>query len=688
MTPSSSPPSPHSLDELNRRVAVSREPFPIAELRCFPLLGRSGKWGYWLREGGRELWLYTIEHDWFFLWVVDVDEGRGRCRVSVPIEPRAFHYEAALRQDTLWLIADDEVIEISVTEWKIRSRRPYLPLLPEGALLASFWTLPNSQYLWLETYPPNVNYVVDLETWSLRRCLPDSPEFPLPLVGSPRTLLGFAEVKRGDNLFTVDGSPIPGTRLPIDYKTRSVAYAPGGEGLLSLEVVDDDESLSETSYMTLHHLVREEGSGSFKSVSSLRRRVYEESPHGGIFRLAVSSEESTCFVLIHVCDRESRIFTHLLAVALSKRGLWVRYRVKVPHDTVLAQDPEARRVIAICTEPDALHVIPLGRGRPSALEELPYQVYGHRGLLIPIVELNDWATCGEPVDSNDDSLSRPLAWELKTMDHSDRLRVIGHYRAGAHDDAEELVTLYYALSRANMSLTGEQKRDIEREREAILDVLREELAEHPSAALTLADYEAHAERFQEADRWLKVAQGGLDRRRQHYHHLKALVHFHAGRGYDAYEELLRAIESERRYACSLSGLFRLCKPMAADSPDEADSGSMVRPLLAAIRTTNQAFAAGDFASVFAALDNSLYWQELEVETSARRAAAVLRMPVCSDAERIRKRFVLARFREAIHQFLGPRRIRLPGVTWDDERIERVEEAARAWLENEPAVTRG
>jgi tetratricopeptide (TPR) repeat protein len=685
MTHSESSPCPPSLDQLNQQVAVSREPFPLAELRCFPLLGRFGTWGCRLLEGGRELWLYAIEDGWLFLWIVDVDEGRGRCRVSVPLGTTTYLYEVALRHDTLWLSAGDEeieVIEISVTEWKIRSRRPLRPLLPERAHVVSSWIAPGGRYLWLETHPPIGHYVVDLQDWSLRRFLPDPLDFPLSVVGGPRVLQGFADVKHGDYLFTPDGSPVPGTRLPIDYMTRSLAPAPDGEGLLSVEVVSDDDSLYDRSYLTLHRLVHKKASGRFKSVSRLRRRVNEENPHGGIFRLAVSSEEDTCFVLIHVYDSESRIHTQLLAVALSESRLWVRYRVEVPHDTVLAQDPEARRVVAICTEPDALHVIPLERGRPAALEGLPHQVYGHRALLIPIVELDDCATCGEPVDENDDSLARPLSRELKAMDHSDRMRVIGHYRVGAHDDAEGLVTLYYALSRANVFLTNEQNRDLEREREAILDVLREEHAEHPSAALTLADYEAHAERFQEADRWLQVAaQGDLDRRRQHYHHLKALVHFHAGRIEEAYAELLRATESGRRYGCSLSGLFRLCKPTAADSSDEAGSSSMIRPLLAAIRTTNRAFAAGDFASAFAALDNSLYWQELEVETSARRAAAVLRMPVRSDGERIRTRFVLARFREALHG-LGSRRVRLPGVTWDDERIERIEEAARAWLENE------
>lgn len=687
MTLPSSDPGPQFLAQLNAQVVVCNEPFTLAELRCFPLLCASGKWGFRLRQGGRELWFDAIEDDWFFLWIVDVEEGRGRCRVSLPLAASPERYVVGLRQDTLWLITYEDVIEISVGEWKIRSWRSLRRMVPEGAILESAWILPGSHYLWLETSLPYAHYVVDLDAWSLARHFADPSSFPVPVVGSPRPLHGFAKIARSDNLFNTDGSPIPGSNLPIDYMTSSVAYAPNGEGFLSLELVEDDEALYETSWMTLHHLVRDAGSGSFKSVSRLSRRVYDENSPEGMYQLAVAGEASTCFVLVYLLRKE-RIYNYLFAIALSKRGFWMRYRVKVPYDTVLVQDPEARRVFAIFADPGALHVIPLGRRRPAALEAFPDSLYEHQWLGVPRIDVRATDYCREPLDSDDKLSPERLRRDLEALEHPDRLKVIGHYRAGFHDDVEELVTLYYALTHMKFFLDGKkQEEDVERERAAILDVLRQEYDEHPAAALALADHEALAGRWQEVGRWLDVAATGYTHpRRQHFRHLKALVHLHQGRADEAFAELTKAAET-RSGPCSLDSLLELCEPMAdPPRPDEwGPQRTILRQLVGAIRSTKRAFEAGDFEGVLAVLDQPLFWQQLEVETAARRAAAMLRLPVRNDADRFRKRFVLARFCQALHNRFGVRWIHLPGVTWEVERIRQVEQASRAWLDDEPAA---
>ena len=675
------PPSPVLPERAMERSYLSHQAVPLADLGCFPIGPHYDNYSAWLRESG-DLVLAAAAEAWLFLWIVDVAKAEAHTRVAWPLGKwLSNRCEISLHHDTLWVIVHHNLVEISCRDWQIRSCRCFGDFVPEGAIIEDSLLVAGSSYLWVHTSLPSDIFLVDIETWKVHRHLGDRYCF-FELVTGPEPLLYLTDSDESSALYRPDGTPLPG-KLPTDSLIYSLAQTPHGPGLTSLDIESDVDGHRDVDNLILRHLAPDE-SGSYRFIDVLTRRVVEGGCHHGTYKIFVSRDHGLYYLLVHL-DRRQRA-KHLLAVSVSPKhgSLAVRFRAEVPYDLALAQDRQARRVVAVFTGERGLHVLPIGRERPS-FDHLPGILFDRDYLMIPQLELSDMRSCDKPLGGDQCPRSYPLSQQIQRMSRVDRSRFIGHYRAAFDDDVEELTNLCHALATVRSSEKAEAAKELEREQGAIERCLREEHAEDPSAALMIADREAEAGRWHDVRRWLRVARRGdfQDFRKSHLLHLEGLVLAREGRSDEAFEVFSKAQSYGKALCrCWLDHLIRLTRPMA-DPPQakEWDEGQpLLRQLLGAIRAADRFRAAGDDEAALAALDRPVFWQTGELQMAARRAEIFLAKPDGNVTDLFQKRFVLARFRELHRNRLRRVEVELPGVTWDSERIDRVDEQARVWLE--------
>ena len=609
-------------DRAKERRVVSRQAVPLADLGCFPLGPYTRDCRAWLRASG-DLVLAAAAESWLFLWIIDVGKAEVHTRVAWPLgEWLSSRFEIAFHHDTLWVIAHHNLIEISCQDWEIRSCRCFRDFLPVRAIVEQSLLVAGSSYLWVRTGQDI--FIVDVETWKLHRHLGGIHSYLTPVTG-PEPLIFLAPSDVASTLFRPDGLPVPGD-LPIEDLVYSLARTPDGSGLMSLDLEEnpDHEDLND---LVLRHLAAED-SGSFRCVDSLKRQVIGDGCHLGSYGIFVSRDHGLAYVVVHL--NRHRRDKHLLAVSVSRRGgsLAVRYRAQVPYDLALVQDRRARRVVAIFTGERGLHVLPLGRERPS-FDYLPARLFDRTPLWIPDTELDDPDACGNVYGDDQRLRSYPLAQHVDRMSPADRHDFMGHFKAAFHDDVEELVDLCHALEFAMYGTDAAVREGLERERDDVIRILHEEHAEDPAANLLIANREAQAGHWHEVRRRLRVARHGdfQDYRKGHVLHLEGIALVQMGRTDEAFKVFSRARSYGRALCdCDLRDLELLTRPMA-DPPEVSewdDDRPLLRQLVGAIRTAGRLRDSGDGEAALAALDRPLFWQTGEVQIAARRAEIFLK----------------------------------------------------------------
>ncbi len=676
-------------DEIVGRAIVSSEALPLSQLSCVPMPPPTRVWRALLLESGRRVLVAAACESWLFFWLIDIDGGKVSRRVSLPApEWLAGSYDMSIDGDTLWVFGRDDVLEIRRSDWRVLSWRHLADLLPEDdvpfgekRLIEATAMLPGSSYLWVKQSIPYGAYVIDLRTWTLVHPLLEVGAWTVPVLGSVEPLFLCPEVEEGPQLYRIDGTAVAGSDLAADHGTLSFEAAPIGGGFLTLELEEIPIGDGDINQMTLSHRVLT-GPDSFRIAAQFQRRAREGSWDRALNRLTVSREEKLCFMLIDPWRNRDR--KHLLAVSVSEAGLRLRYRARMPFDTVLLQHPKAPRVVAIFTDGQGLRVLPLGREKPE-LGPLPEDVFGRDWLFLPNIEIEPYS-CIEPPGKDGYSAVHPLRETIRPMSKRQRRGFLGHYEATLGEDVDEMISLYFALSPGRRRSEGDPKVE---EQDQVFRLLLRRFAEHPVVALISADREALAGNLKEARRWLKAAEAGQleEYHRCHLHHLLGMVLLHEGLPDQAFAEFDQIPWDRRKSSCRLSNLPELTKPMA--DPPAADEWSsdqpMVRQHLGAIRTANRALEAGDPEAALAALDRPVFWQIGEIQILARLATAYLETPARSEAERFGKRYTFAYFRENLRNRVHGRHIRLPGVTWDDDRILRIEERILDWLHGDQAT---
>ncbi|MCP4656474.1 MAG: hypothetical protein GY856_13765 [bacterium] len=662
------------------RVEVVSDPASLAELRDVAPSSHIDDLRIWGAAAGTELLLVNTWERWLFVRVVDVERGAVLCRVSLrTAEPLGEPIVACVDGDRLRVSGNDgAVLEISRNGWEIARERSLSDLLAE-TIFDHLIILPETSYLWAQVRSvrhDEKTYVVDLEAWRLLRQLSGRP-WLVPIIGSDEPRVAHAGFDGGIKLHSAHGAPVPDGELPVARRTITAAVSPDGNGLV-LAVVrplsDLEEDEDEDPEVELQLLERSPSGGSFQLAAAFELiGAFED----GMLEIATSSDMGLIFVVFTPLDSD----TQLLALSVSSTGFAQAYRIPVPHDTVLVQDCRTRRVIALFAGTDSLQVLPLGLEPPPA-GRLPAVPARFRERRIPDLS-GGFFSC--PRSGVDHRRAEALQSTLEVLSEPVRRQFVHQFVSEHEDDVDRLLDLYHALR-------GQE--DTEEHRTWLLDAhLAERHAHHPGAALLIADRAAGAGQWEEVRRGLGAVDSGDldDDRASHCHYLLGIALLHDRRWEEALEVLERETSRERGiYA--FGPLIEVAKwmrdPSAASEwgPDQP----LVRQLLGAIRTADRALEAGDAAAALATLDCSAVWQGSEMQSAARLAAASLETTPRNPAERFRKRLALAFFCDlhGIRHQLVRKELQLPGLAWDQPQLERIEQRARAWLDEQPEAAEG
>jgi len=660
------------------RVEVVDEPASLAELRDVVPSSFIEELRIWGDAAGPELLLVNTWERWLFIRIIDVERGSVRCRVSLrTTAPLEEPIVACVDGNRLRVSGSDgEVLEISRSGWEIIRERALRDLTSETTY-DQLVILPETAYLWTQVSGgllEEKTYVVDLEAWRLVRQLPGQSVL-VPIIGSEEPRVAHADFDGGTKLHSAHGAPVPDGELPVARRTLTAAVSPDGEGLVlavTRSAGDLDEDEDQDPGVELQLLERSPSGGSFRLAATfeLLGASAEGEPE-----LATSSDLGLIFAVFTPAGSDKQ----LLALSVSSTGFAQIYRIPVPEDTVLIQDCRARRVSVLFADTDSPQVLSLGP-EPLPATSLPEFPARHGERRIPTLDGASFGSFGAHITAIDHYRLEALRSRLSTVSEPGRRQFVEHFASEHEGDVDRLLELYLALR----GLAGTK----EHQAWLIETHLAQWQGHHPGIALLVADRAVEAGRWEEVRRCLSTIDSGDldDSRAARWYYLLGMALVHDGRWKEALAVLDRELDDDEGFY-DFDSLIELAKWL--DDPSAAREWGpgqpLVRQLLGAISTADRALEAGDATAALATLDRPAVWQGAEVQSAARLAAASLETTPRTPAERFRKRLALAFFCDLHGRKSSDlrRELLLPGLAWDQPQLERIEQRARAWLDEEP-----
>ncbi len=655
----------------------------------------------WLDAGTGELVLANAWGRWLFLRLVDLERNAVVTRVSLRTpEPLGIPLSISHEGDRLWLLdSAGAVLEIERRTWEIRSWRTLTAMLPERTeLRCASRVYPGRRpggrlteqrdppaggappEAWLELgsdlqLEECTAAVVDLHAWRLGREVTRS--WPLPIIGLSEPCVVTAPLLGGGRLHAAHGAQVPGGLLPLGGRLRSAAAAPDGVGLLITDFRGPRGDPEEEAFIDHYfpRLIKNGGEGLFllwvepdpgAKAYRLRASLKLESSGDGAYPIATDVDRGLSFVLI---DSESRQPAQLLAFR-DAPAFEQLYRVAVPPDTQLIQDRLGRRVVAVAATVTTLDILPLGpeaprleswnEGSTSADERLP-------------ITLPPFKCDPHPAAIDGPHLSDTALKLFRGLEVEEFLRQVNP------DDPEDMARLqaltFFTLHTAN---------DAEKQKIKPLLTALAEMPRRSEGAFLAACQMVKLEDWEAVLKTLKQARprtfSGPGTR--HYYHMLGIVRLHLGDAKAAHAAFKNGLRHPG--SCRLEPLIELTQPMAGvPRPAAWDRRQpLVRQLLGAIRIADRALAAGDLEAARAAVRRPAVWRGEELQSLARMTRIFLDTPTPSPRERFFKRHALALFRVLHRDGRMSRRwqILLPGLTWEEDRLDDLAERAGAWLE--------
>ncbi len=643
----------------------------------------------WLDGEGRELVLATAWERWLVLSIVDVERSRVTARVSLQT-PRPLEQPLVTRRhgDRLWISGHaGDVVELDRNSWDVLGFYPLGELVTGNRSIGGVLTLPEVPWAWIHVkgeWGGDVTWVADRAEHRVVRRLTDSLVSFLPILagGGPRVLRSGPRLAA--RLFTAAGEPASSEPLVRGW-VSDVDRGPDGRGLLLLahpapteaESADDD---SEDRGLELVRFTEPPPGGALERSRALE--LPEAHPLG--FPAVVTAPElGLSFVLIYNRDRSSEllVFDRRTEAQAGER-LEPLHRSRWPGHATLVHDWRARRVAAVSFAGDEVEVRRLD-GRPPTMAGLG-EGRSEPGWPKTVVYAN---TCGQPTGAVDAAVGE-LADELRGLDD----RALRTHLA--RTEIRKTATVDDKVIAALALLRLEHRERVYGLSKAVEDLARRLASRHPrhgGVQLLLADSAAREKRWSDVGRCLgHASDAGLDAgRARHFHHLLGLSHLHAGRLRKAHEAFRRGLADgggdlgDR--PCELEPLRQVTRSMA--EPPRADEWGPDQPriqrLVGALCTADAALAAGDSETARTALDRRDIRWEVELQTTARRAAAYLETAAATAEERFRERAALSFFLH-VRQLGDYMRhdLFLPDRHWDEERQAEIEARSRARLEHD------
>ncbi len=691
------------------RVEVVDEPIPLtASQGIFPTPTVQPPVAV-IDDDGRRMVLANVWQQWLFVRVVDLERGEVLRRISLrppdPLEPPVV---ASWDGDKITVAGvDGGYLELAPDDGEILAWRHARDLLPAKLEVFDVVPLPGSTHLWIVTLKRRMRgagasakaagwqvMTVDLENRMVARKLPLGRSWATPVFRSGEPQMLFTGPEQPVRLYSARGTPESAQSI-LSESLLFGAVSPDGDGLLLAASSEDpavrrlldagEDGGEAADQFQADGIQEEEEKG--KLYESGIAFVRAEPVSDGFFRLtsgiefplamrsganmvASSLEQRLGFVLVHYND----FVRELMAVEVEDGELRELYRVPVPFYTILICDRWARRTFALVSGETELTVFELGRRPP----EIP---------LPALPEADDWVfpellspfSCWEiPADLPEQANLLHTLQRLGSTSKTKARRWIEDYVAGTEGDPYHLVYISRSLRQSEF---------FEQVREPLIRRWAEDHPGHTGFAMLEAEVAADEKRWQDVVEILRQVEirdrDVTECYVAHYYHLLGLGLLYSGEAGEALAAFEKSLEYEKYGICDLDPLVHLAQPMAeSPEPEEwAVDKPVMRQLLGALRTADQALERGDPEAALEVLERPLIWRTVEVQSAARLAAAHLELDDSRPAGRYRQRLALAFFLDVHHRDTGERReILLPDLSWERERLDELEERVTAWLD--------
>ncbi len=634
----------------------------------------------WLDDAGHELVLANAWDHWLFIDAVDVARGTVTARVSLRIPAPLEHPMVTFRDgDRLWVAGrDGDVFEIARDGWRLLGYYPVRELVSGERTVERVRPLPGSDWLWVRftgSWEEEI-CLVDLRRWRIERRFPFGSARWLPLIGGGESRM-LVSNRLNTRLYN-DGGEQLGPEPLVRENVLDADLGPDGRGLMLLAWERESPGgktragSGDGPALSLIRLPEPEGAD---PLPAARLELPQAYPHYSFHAVVTSPDAGRSFVLLLNHDRDQELLTFSPETSSPAGKLEPLSRTRWSGRTTLVRDRHGRHVAAATldgaagVELEFLTPPPEGSAaatlEPAAEAERPPRWHEMPGYKV-------FVNCGRPTGDFGASVDE-LEPELEK-------RGIGPLRSDlARLESSKEASISEKM-RFALALRRQHKREYKL-KDAIAGFARRVARKHrrdPGAVLLHADLLARDEKWDEVSPLLRRAASPDeldDGRAQHFHHLEGLAHLQGGRLKKAHAAFRRGVERGGG-TCALEPLLYLTRPMS-DPPaaeDWAPDQPSIQRLVGAIRTADHALAAGDPAAARAALDRRDVRCYSELQSAARRASLYLDFPARTAADRFDQRAALSFYAHLrkLDVYLG-HSIFLPGLTWDDERLEELEE---------------
>ena len=630
------------------------------DLIAFDLRGISGDSRDMILPDGEGLVLATVEGRWLFVRIVDVGP-RKVVRGLVMKTPEALGVPVRVvsADGSVWLTGTyGWVLQLdSRTLDVVRWCRPVDILRVQDQ--TKMHLLLNGRYSWITTgimEEGGLTWIVDLERWRVEKTL-DNLQAVVPISCGGERLAVCATEGGGCRPFWERGSPIPGFKLRDDIVLTAATTHPDGDGLVVLHLgqqggpgstvkvgcTSADGSLGESLALT-------------DASPTLQHAIASSRADGAIYALVATEEPS----------RE--------LISLKPRGnaLEQVYRVRVPSDTILAQERSGARVAVVsCTE-DGIVISPLGDRTPEFHDDsLP--ALGK----LPVFDAQ-FVTCGRIRPRS--PRSGEIAEQVRALPAEEAKKKVDLLRSQDQTDREFLDDIDDALFQSGELRPGEHGLDWRHD------------PEFPEACVGHGHYLAMAERWHEVRDLLEGIDPDSfeDVDAQHIHHLLGIAHYLTGDIEGAWSTWLDGEEREGG-ACDLQPYLELAdfdrrEVRPERRPSDAPMSAVVQ-VATAIVTADLHLDRGAPSDAIGAVNIPLIWLFRELQGLARLTEAWLLMEHSGPSDRWNKALALAAFCQRHHPQpakgnIVPYEVRVVDHTWDKQRLDDLHEKAQGWLDNQ------